>query len=90
MSEVKMENMNLSIKEGEPHSKITEGSRLKVTKELWIGEQNKDQFKILDPNDPLMKRFQDALQAHLTRINNKLSDEIFDLVLFNFYKFDLL
>ncbi|XP_015595584.1 coiled-coil domain-containing protein 40 [Cephus cinctus] len=34
---------------------------------------------ILDPDDPLMKRFQDALKAHLTRVNDKLNQEILEL-----------
>ena len=88
MGEVKVESMESPVEECEFYSKIIEKTsamsfeenRPKVTKQLWMREHNQDQFKILEPNDPLMKRFQDALQAHLNRINNKLADEIFDIV----------
>ncbi|CAB0035150.1 unnamed protein product [Trichogramma brassicae] len=40
---------------------------------------NEDTFKILDPDDPLMKRFQDALKSHLQRIDGKLDEEIREL-----------
>ncbi|XP_033214264.1 coiled-coil domain-containing protein 40 isoform X2 [Belonocnema kinseyi] len=86
MDEVRMDSMESPIEEYEYYSKIieksptipNEESRPKFNKQLWMREQNQDQFKILDPNDPLMRTFQDALQAHLTRISNTLSDEIFD------------
>ena len=51
-------------------------------KQQWMDNLNEDNFKLLDPDDPLMKRFQDALKAHLLRIDNKLSDEIKELVSF--------
>lgn len=37
--------------------------------------------KVLDPDDPLMKRFQDALNEHLLRVDNKLSQEILEMVI---------
>ncbi|XP_016844861.1 coiled-coil domain-containing protein 40-like isoform X2 [Nasonia vitripennis] len=49
------------------------------TKQQWMTDVDENQFKILDPDDPLMKRFQDALKSHLLRIDNKLSDEISEL-----------
>jgi hypothetical protein len=53
---------------------------LSPTKQQWIDNFDDDKFKILDPDDPLMKRFQDALKLHLVRIDNKLSNEIKELV----------
>ncbi|XP_058799375.1 coiled-coil domain-containing protein 40 [Phymastichus coffea] len=44
----------------------------------WISNVDEN-LKILDPDDPLMKRFQDALKSHLLRIDNKLSEEIREL-----------
>lgn len=88
MGEVRIESMESPIEEYEYYSKIIERSltmsfeesRPKFTEQLWMREHNQNQFKILEPNNPLMKSFQDALQAHLTRISNTLSDEIFDIV----------
>lgn len=60
-----------------------EENYLKVSKQAWLDE-TPSQLKILDPNDPIMKRFQDALRAHLTRIDNKLSEEIHELVGYKF------
>ncbi|EFN87547.1 Coiled-coil domain-containing protein 40 [Harpegnathos saltator] len=34
---------------------------------------------VLDPDDSLMKKFQDALREHLTRVDKKLNDEILEL-----------
>ncbi|XP_014234800.1 coiled-coil domain-containing protein 40 [Trichogramma pretiosum] len=45
----------------------------------WMDQFNEDTFKILDPDDPLMKRFQDALKSHLQRIDGKLEEEIREL-----------
>lgn len=49
-------------------------------KQQWMTDEDEEKFKILDPDDPLMKRFQDALKSHLLRIDNKLADEISELV----------
>lgn len=59
------------------------------TKQQWMTDLDENQFKILDPDDPLMKRFQDALKSHLLRINNKLSDEISELVRYIIYLYTL-
>ena len=37
-------------------------------------------LNILDPDDKLMKKFQETLRLHLLHIDNKLSEEIFNLV----------
>lgn len=58
-----------------------EENYMKISKQAWKDE-TQTQLKILDPNDPIMNRFQDALRAHLTRIDNKLSEEIHELVCF--------
>ena len=51
------------------------------TKKVFSFKQTDgNEFNILHPDDPLMQRFQDALKAHLLRMNNKLSEEIRDLV----------
>ncbi|XP_014210588.1 coiled-coil domain-containing protein 40, partial [Copidosoma floridanum] len=42
-------------------------------------DDDNDDFKILDPDDPLMNRFQEALKSHLKRIDEKLSEEIYEL-----------
>ncbi|XP_034191697.2 lethal (2) 41Ab [Osmia lignaria lignaria] len=36
-------------------------------------------LNVLDPDDKLMKKFQTTLHTHLSRINNKLSEEILNL-----------
>nr|XP_012143520.1 PREDICTED: coiled-coil domain-containing protein 40-like [Megachile rotundata] len=36
-------------------------------------------LNVLDPDDRLMKKFQTTLHTHLSRLNNKLSEEILDL-----------
>jgi len=35
---------------------------------------------VLDPDDSLMKKFQDALRTHLIRVDDRLSSEISELV----------
>lgn len=35
---------------------------------------------ILNPNDNLMKKFQETLHVHLLHVDNKLSEEILNLV----------
>lgn len=47
---------------------------------LWKYRPPAEPPTILDPDDPLMKRFQESLKSHLTRIDDKLQEEIFDLV----------
>lgn len=56
------------------------GYSLSPKKQQWVTDVDEEKFKILDPDDPLMKRFQDALKSHLRRIDNKLTDEISELV----------
>lgn len=49
--------------------------------EKWInGDVGDEHFTVLDPEDPSMKKFQEALKSHLTRLDNQLADEIYDLV----------
>lgn len=43
-------------------------------------DENGDKFHILHPDDALMKRFQDALKAHLLRLDDKLDEEIREIV----------
>ncbi|KAJ8683178.1 hypothetical protein QAD02_018970 [Eretmocerus hayati] len=50
-----------------------------LKRQQWMVDVDEDNFKILDPDDPLMKRFQDALKAHLLRLDKKLDDEIYEL-----------
>ncbi|KAK0173731.1 hypothetical protein PV328_006882 [Microctonus aethiopoides] len=38
-----------------------------------------ESLKVLDPDDPLMKRFQDALKAHLIKLNDGLTKDINEL-----------
>ncbi|XP_034939627.1 coiled-coil domain-containing protein 40 [Chelonus insularis] len=39
---------------------------------MWSeNEEPEESLKVLDPDDPLMKRFQDALRNHLLKISNK-------------------
>ena len=60
------------------------GSEIANTRYEWreepINSTMGETLKILDPDDPLMKRFQEALKTHLTRINGKLTEDILDLV----------
>ncbi|XP_046470092.1 coiled-coil domain-containing protein 40 isoform X1 [Neodiprion pinetum] len=61
-----------------PSDSLNEPST-KVNSKLWKYTPPAEPPSILDPDDPLMKRFQESLKAHLSRINNKLNEEIFDL-----------
>lgn len=54
------------------------GTRFK--KKLWIDPKSLNVPNVLDPDDSLMKKFQNALQEHLVRVDNKLSSEILELV----------
>ncbi|KAL6427867.1 hypothetical protein ACFW04_008362 [Cataglyphis niger] len=58
-----------------------EQSGTKFKKKLWIDSETKSLNvpNVLDPDDSLMKRFQNALREHLVRVDNKLSSEILDL-----------
>lgn len=48
---------------------------------IWNNdEDNNESLKVLDPDDPLMKRFQDALKAQLMKINERLLKDIDELV----------
>lgn len=52
----------------------------KLIKDNWNEDKPAESLKVLDPDDPLMKRFQEALKAHLVKINKNLSEEINELV----------
>lgn len=54
------------------------GTRFK--KKLWIDPKSLNVPNVLDPDDSLMKKFQNALREHLVRVDNKLSSEILELV----------
>ncbi|KMQ90906.1 coiled-coil domain-containing protein 40-like protein [Lasius niger] len=56
-----------------------EQSGTKLKKKLWIDTKSLNVPSVLDPDDSLMKKFQNALREHLVRIDNKLSSEILDL-----------
>ncbi|XP_014468728.1 PREDICTED: coiled-coil domain-containing protein 40-like [Dinoponera quadriceps] len=56
-----------------------EQSETKFTKKLWVDKKPAQVLNVLNPDDSLMKKFQDALQEHLTRVDKKLSDEILEL-----------
>lgn len=51
-----------------------------ITNSWNEAEETPESLKVLDPDDPLMKRFQETLRAHLMKINNKLTEEINELV----------
>ncbi|XP_012268541.2 coiled-coil domain-containing protein 40 [Athalia rosae] len=67
--------------EKDPHapSESLGDASAKQTPKLWKYSSPVEPPTVLHPDDPLMKRFQDSLKSHLTRINNKLQDEIYDL-----------
>lgn len=48
--------------------------------ELRMPQNNYHEPQVLQPDNPLMIRFQAALKAHLTRQSNKLEDEVIGLV----------
>ncbi|XP_053593742.1 coiled-coil domain-containing protein 40 [Microplitis demolitor] len=50
-----------------------------ITNSWNEAEETPESLKVLDPDDPLMKRFQETLRAHLMKINNKLTEEINEL-----------
>lgn len=52
----------------------------KFTKKVWVDTKPNVLPNVLDPDDSLMKKFQNALREHLTRVDKKLSDEILELV----------
>lgn len=47
---------------------------------LTISHNTNHEPQVLQPDNPLMIRFQAALKAHLTRQRNKLEEEIIGLV----------
>ncbi|KAH0540643.1 coiled-coil domain-containing protein 40-like [Cotesia glomerata] len=51
----------------------------KLIKDNWNEDKPAESLKVLDPEDPLMKRFQEALKAHLVKINKNLTEEINEL-----------
>lgn len=51
-----------------------------VTKQLWIDTKSLRAPNVLDPDDTLMKKFQNALREHLVRVDNRLNNEILELV----------
>lgn len=55
-------------------------SETKPSTKLWVDTKLTQVPNVLNPDDSLMKKFQDALQEHLTRVDKKLSDEILELV----------
>lgn len=59
----------------------TEQSELsKITKTMRIDTKPLQIPDVLDPDDILMKKFQDALRDHLSRVDHKLTSEISELV----------
>lgn len=52
----------------------------KVMKKLWVDTKSLDVPNVLDPDDSLMKKFQNALREHLIRADNRLNSEILELV----------
>ncbi|EZA53658.1 Coiled-coil domain-containing protein [Ooceraea biroi] len=54
----------------------------KRSKNLWTDAKQPGEMEVpnvLDPDDSLMKRFQDALREHLVRVDGRLSSEISEL-----------
>ncbi|CAD6201324.1 GSCOCG00000125001-RA-CDS [Cotesia congregata] len=51
----------------------------KLIKDNWNEDKPTESLKVLDPEDPLMKRFQEALKTHLVKINKNLTEEINEL-----------
>lgn len=47
---------------------------------LWRCQGESDEPEVLEPEHPLMKRFQAALKNHLHRQYNRLTEEILELV----------
>lgn len=52
----------------------------KFTKKLWIDTRSMQTPNVLDPDDSLMKKFQNALREHLVRVDDRLNGEILELV----------
>ncbi|KYN21225.1 PREDICTED: coiled-coil domain-containing protein 40 [Trachymyrmex cornetzi] len=50
-----------------------------VTRKFWIDTKSLNVPDVLDPDDSLMKKFQNALREHLVRVDNKLNSEILEL-----------
>lgn len=78
-------NGSIALFDNEFNADSMEQSGTKLKKKLWIQEKIMDTKSlnvpnVLDPDDSLMKRFQNALREHLIRVDNKLSSEILDLV----------
>ncbi|XP_047359274.1 coiled-coil domain-containing protein 40 isoform X1 [Vespa velutina] len=76
MSDAQVENLSLKYDSSTPNS--THDSN-KLSKSFWLGKASVQIPNVLDPDDALMKRFQNALKEHLLRLANKLSEEILDL-----------
>lgn len=67
-----------------PEDQLHSDSQMENSVLRWKEETTKISMDeaphVLDPEDPLMKRFQNALKAHLMRIERKLSEDIVELV----------
>ena len=51
-----------------------------VARKFWIDTKSLNVPDVLDPDDSLMTKFQNALREHLIRVDNKLNSEILELV----------
>ncbi|KYN30494.1 Coiled-coil domain-containing protein 40 [Trachymyrmex septentrionalis] len=50
-----------------------------VARKFWIDTKSLNVPDVLDPDDSLMTKFQNALREHLIRVDNKLNSEILEL-----------
>lgn len=57
-----------------------EQSETTLPRKLQIDTKSSQMPTVLDPDDSLMKKFQNALREHLIRVDNRLNSEILDLV----------
>ncbi|XP_036138462.1 coiled-coil domain-containing protein 40 isoform X2 [Monomorium pharaonis] len=75
-----MNTLTVSTSTPSPHTADNmEQPVAKVTKKLWVDTKSLNVPNVLDPDDSLMKKFQNALRDHLVRVDNKLNEEILEL-----------
>lgn len=59
---------------------LTREQNSAIPGQFWLRQGEDDEPEVLEPDHPLMLRFQAALKNHLQRQYNRLTEEILELV----------
>ncbi|KAK2586864.1 hypothetical protein KPH14_009802 [Odynerus spinipes] len=78
MCDAQVENIS-SLKHDLSKTDTIDNADGEPSKSFWLRKAPAQVPTVLDPDDALMKRFQNVLKEHLLRLNNNLSEEILDL-----------